>query len=194
MMRVVVLADRVVHVDLWSAQLVRAGDVEVVFGGTDIADVVRCSDDTVDAVVVDVAASADALADIADAVRRRWPSATLVVADADVDLATMLERMANADVALTMLSPSSLRSARGAMRSTVKASPSEAYVRLTEREREVLELLSRGNAPSAIAADLRISVNTCRGYLRTLMAKLGVRSQLEVMAYVAEHGLPVEGS
>jgi DNA-binding CsgD family transcriptional regulator len=54
----------------------------------------------------------------------------------------------------------------------------------------VLELLSKGVAPAAIADQLGISVNTCRGYLRTLMAKMGARSQREVVAFVGLHGLP----
>ena len=194
MLRLAVLAERVVHVDLWSLVLGGIDDAEVVFGATGLADLVRCSDDEVNVVIIDVAVNPSSMSRIVAGIEARWPSASLVVADGDVDLPTMTSRVTHADSDLTMLSPGALREARDTLRSTARQSQLEAYPRLTEREREVLERLSRGNSTSVIASDLRISVNTCRGYLRTLMAKLGVRSQLEVMAYIAEHGLPVEGS
>jgi DNA-binding CsgD family transcriptional regulator len=190
MLRLAVLGERAVHVDLWSAVLGAADATEFVFGATDVADLVRCSDDGVNVVVVDVALGPEAMARVTGSIERRWPEAALVVADADVDLPTMMERVRNADPAITLLTPGALQHARGTMRTTAKRAPVMTYPRLTDRERAVLESLSRGNSTAAIAADLQISVNTCRGYLRTLMAKLGARSQVEVLAYVAEHGLP----
>ena len=194
MLRMAVLAERAVHVDLWSTVLGADDDSEFVFGATDLADLVRCTDDGVNVVIVDVSVGHEAMARITAQIDARWPDAALVVADADVDLATVVERVRHADPALTLLSPAALQQARGTLRTTAKRAPVMTYPRLTTREREVLESLSRGHSTAAIAADLRISVNTCRGYLRTLMAKLGARSQLEVLAYVAEHGLPDEGS
>lgn len=194
MLRLAVLAERVVHVDLWSSVLGGIDGAEVVFGATDLADLVRCSDDDVNVVVLDVASNSGSMARIVAGIEARWPSASLVMADDDVDLPTMIARVTHADSDLTMLSPGALRDARNMLRSPAQTSPSHAYPRLTEREKEVLERLSKGNSTSVIASDLRISVNTCRGYLRTLMAKLGVRSQLEVMAYIAEHGFPEEGA
>lgn len=52
---------------------------------------------------------------------------------------------------------------------------------LTQREREVLVCLGRGLPPKAIARVLGISVHTCRGYVKSLHSKLGVRSQLEAV-------------
>ena len=60
---------------------------------------------------------------------------------------------------------------------------------LTRREKEVLECLGRGMQAKAIARVLGISVETCRGYVKSLHAKLGVRSQLEAVIRAQELGL-----
>lgn len=60
---------------------------------------------------------------------------------------------------------------------------------LTQREREVLVWLGRGMAPKAIARVLGISLNTCRGYVKSLLAKLGVNSALEAVVKAQQLGL-----
>ncbi len=60
---------------------------------------------------------------------------------------------------------------------------------LTRRERDVLACLGRGMAPRVIARVLGISVNTCRGYIKSLLSKLGVNSQLEAVVKAQELGL-----
>jgi len=60
---------------------------------------------------------------------------------------------------------------------------------LTRRELEVLECLGRGMAAKAIARVLGITLETCRGYLKSLHAKLGVRSQLEAVIKAQKLGL-----
>ena len=60
---------------------------------------------------------------------------------------------------------------------------------LTRREQDVLNCLGRGMPAKAIARVLGISVETCRGYVKSLHAKLGVRSQLEAVIRGHELGL-----
>ena len=60
---------------------------------------------------------------------------------------------------------------------------------LTQRERDVLGLLGRGMAPKAIARVLGISLNTCRGYVKSLLSKLGASSQLEAVLKAQQLGL-----
>lgn len=60
---------------------------------------------------------------------------------------------------------------------------------LTHRELDVLVCLGRGMAPKAIARVLGISLNTCRGYVKSLLAKLGVNSQLEAVVKAQRLGL-----
>ncbi|GAA1479101.1 response regulator transcription factor [Nocardioides aestuarii] len=60
---------------------------------------------------------------------------------------------------------------------------------LTAREQDVLTRLAEGRTVSVIARDLGISVHTCRGYVRSVLAKLGVHSQLEAVVVAVMRGL-----
>jgi DNA-binding NarL/FixJ family response regulator len=60
---------------------------------------------------------------------------------------------------------------------------------LSPREQEVLGLLDKGLSTSAIAARLGINVSTCRGYVKSLLHKVGAHSQLEAVALARERGL-----
>ncbi|HXP53414.1 MAG TPA: helix-turn-helix transcriptional regulator [Streptosporangiaceae bacterium] len=62
---------------------------------------------------------------------------------------------------------------------------------LTPREREVLQRVIAGIPSSAIASQLHISVNTVQDHLKSLFAKVGVRSRGQLVARVlGEHYLP----
>ena len=60
---------------------------------------------------------------------------------------------------------------------------------LTPRELEVLALLGDGRDPRGIAKELGVSLNTCRGYVKAILAKLGVHSQLEAVVLATRAGL-----
>jgi DNA-binding NarL/FixJ family response regulator len=60
---------------------------------------------------------------------------------------------------------------------------------LTEREREVLQLLAEGMRNESIAHKLFISPQTVQTHVRNLLAKLGAHSKLEAVAFGVKHGL-----
>lgn len=66
-------------------------------------------------------------------------------------------------------------------------SPSDS---LTEREREVLELLHAGLSNKEIAQKLYLSVRTVEVHLRNVYGKLGVRSRLEAVTRMRGDGWP----
>ncbi|MGW2786833.1 response regulator [Streptomyces populi] len=70
-----------------------------------------------------------------------------------------------------------------------RATDDPAVASLTARESEVLTLMGKGLAPAAIARLLGISVNTCRGYVKSIHLKLGVRSQLQAVVKAQQLGL-----
>ena len=70
-----------------------------------------------------------------------------------------------------------------------QAETSRVVDRLTGRERDVLALMGKGVAPAQIARVLHISVHTCRGYVKSIHAKLGARSQLEAVVKAQQLGL-----
>jgi DNA-binding NarL/FixJ family response regulator len=65
----------------------------------------------------------------------------------------------------------------------------EARPQLTRREQEVLDCLGRGMQVKAIARVLGITLETGRGYVKSLHVKLGVRSQLEAVVKAQQLGL-----
>lgn len=60
-----------------------------------------------------------------------------------------------------------------AVRSTIET--------LTEREREILDLLAQGLSSKMIAAQLYLSVRTVEGHLANIYSRLGVHSRTEAM-------------
>lgn len=73
--------------------------------------------------------------------------------------------------------------------SAAPAQPIEAVPDLRQREVDALRLLASGVAVRDIAAELGITVNTCRGYIKAVRQKLGVSSQLEAVLKARELGL-----
>jgi two-component system nitrate/nitrite response regulator NarL len=60
---------------------------------------------------------------------------------------------------------------------------------LTTREKEVLALLTEGMNGARIAETLRISQNTVRTHVQSILTKLQVHSRLEAAAFAVQHGL-----
>jgi DNA-binding NarL/FixJ family response regulator len=60
---------------------------------------------------------------------------------------------------------------------------------LTEREREVLDLLADGLTNAAIAERLVVSVHTIRNHIANLSTKLGAHSKLEALSIAVREGL-----
>ena len=60
---------------------------------------------------------------------------------------------------------------------------------LTPREREVLVLMGSAADAERIAAELKISVNTARGYIQNILEKVGAHSRLEAVVRATELGL-----
>ena len=59
---------------------------------------------------------------------------------------------------------------------------------LTERESQVLELVSEGKTTKEIAAELFLSAGTVRNYISTILDKLGVGNRIEAIARFKEKG------
>jgi DNA-binding NarL/FixJ family response regulator len=59
---------------------------------------------------------------------------------------------------------------------------------LTERERQILQLLAQGKRNDDIAADLFISPQTVQTHVRNILGKLRVHSKLEAVAFAVKHG------
>lgn len=62
-------------------------------------------------------------------------------------------------------------------------------IALTERERDVLVEVARGNRSKEIAVQLGITENTVKGHLASIYGKLGVDSRASAVAIALERGL-----
>jgi len=60
---------------------------------------------------------------------------------------------------------------------------------LTDREREILQLLARGKRNDDIAKELFISPQTVQTHVRNILGKLRVHSKLEAVAFAVRHGV-----
>jgi PAS domain S-box-containing protein len=85
--------------------------------------------------------------------------------------------LSSADVTSTGQPPASRSTAAG------------PRVGLTPREREVLTLLAEGYDVRQIAGRLQVQISTVRGYVKSLLGKFGVHSQLQVVVLASRAGL-----
>lgn len=65
----------------------------------------------------------------------------------------------------------------------------DSYLRLTRREREVLQLIAEGHNIGGIAMILSISEKTVRAHRRHLMDKLGLHGSAALIRYALQRGI-----
>jgi DNA-binding NarL/FixJ family response regulator len=93
-----------------------------------------------------------------------------------------------------IFSPSVARRLMGFFAAPPATIPAPTFPELTEREREVLELLAQGYTNAAIANRLFLSPKTARNYVSSIFGKLQVADRTEAIMRARQAGLGREGS
>ncbi len=113
----------------------------------------------------------------------------VVKSDSDRDLVIAVERLANhqpfftpraTEVILTSFEEGKTR--RGEL-------PAAMGVRLTSREREIVQLLAQGKSSKGVASSLNISVKTAETHRANIMRKLHLHTVSELVRYAVRNGI-----
>ncbi|RTL62628.1 MAG: response regulator transcription factor [Pseudonocardiaceae bacterium] len=200
-LRVLVIDDHRVFTDLLTLALGLEPDLDcVAVAHTAREGLTRAAATAPDVVVVDIGLPDASGLDVVTAVRRDRPATRVVVLTAHPrpDIA---DRALRAGAAAFLAKDAPLHRILEALRTADPARPvigpelaGADRVRLTPREHDVLRQLAQGRDATRAAAALGITVATARGHIKTLMAKLGVHSQLEAVVSADRLGLVTVGT
>jgi DNA-binding NarL/FixJ family response regulator len=203
--RVLVVDDHTLFSELLSMALSAEHDFECVATAPDLSRAMAAARRLrPDMVVLDIQLGRESGLDAARQIRAILPDVVTVIVSAHRDPNWVVRASragANAFAPKTGSLPEMLEVLRGARNGTMLVAPSlfnstvaaaprpAAALKFTERETEVLTLMGHGMGAGEIARVLDISVHTCRGYVKTIHAKLDVRSQLEAVIKAQRLGL-----
>jgi two-component system nitrate/nitrite response regulator NarL len=133
----------------------------------------------------------DAQEDMAEALRAGVRGYLLKDMDPD-DILEAIERAAKGE--LVVAPAMTLKLAR-LLQPSQHETPKESLLNLlTDREREILEHLSRGESNKAIARALQISPDTVKLHVRRILSKLNLTSRVEAAVFAVEHRMPGRAS
>ena len=161
--------------------------------------------DDVTVLLLSVHAYRKHICDVVDSARRRWPGVRILLLvkgpapwcdrlAAEIGAHGWLTRHVRAETLIkaVLLAHRDIRIAPDRMFGTAghkRTAEGLLLEQLTERETEVLRLLSTGQRGDSIAALLNISPNTVRTHIQNIIVKLGVHTRLEAVAFARRNGL-----
>lgn len=201
----VVLAQAGLHREAWRALLSAQPGIAVAGGITGAPDLARLGVSQPAAVLIDLP---DPSPELVRQLKAAAPAAGLLLLVPALDLPAILPLLqagaagfVSRDAAVGDLSRAIIAVGRGelVLPPTLAAQalvaltrglapapePSEA---LSEREAEIVRLLAQGLTNKDIAQTLILSVRTVEAHLRSVFAKLGVRSRTEAALWAVRHG------
>jgi len=211
--RVMIIEDHPVVAEGLSSLLADYPDLEVVAGAMSVAEVSPVlAAASPDVAVIDFHLPDGTGADAADVIRARSGSTAIVFLsadDTDEPLLAAVEAGASsyllksssgeeivqsiraAAAGETLIPAATMASALARRRELDREQATQAQLlaRLTPREKEILGLMIHGADNRAVAERLQISYATVRTHVRSILAKLDARSQLDAVAKAVQLGL-----
>ena len=202
--RVLLVDDHQLLTDALSGLLAGEPDIQVCGVAASVAEAREVATEQMDVVLMDYVLPDGTGAEATREIKRRWPSAKVVLVTGLSDDETMLDAVhAGVDGYLTKDRAGrdvvdAVRAAHAgeillpravayelAQRMGASRQKSETHIdvhNLTPRELEVLRALVEGRSSRDICAELYISPNTLRTHVQNLLNKLRVHSKLEAVA------------
>ena len=108
----------------------------------------------------------------------------------DADRAELLRAISAVQRGEAIFSPAIAQRMMGYFAGRLRvAGASEPFPDLTEREREILELIAKGHNNAAIAGQLSLSVKTVQNYVSSILRKLQVADRAEAIVRARQAGL-----
>jgi len=193
--RIVIVDDHPVVHDGVAAQLQRYPDMVVVgHAGTGAGAVTVCAAERPDIVLLDLRLPDCLAADVVPGVHRVSADSRILLFTAFPEHAAVAPTLA-AGACGILVKHAGSTAIRDAIRSVVRTgtfqagTPASATAPVTAREYDVLRLVAAGHTNPEIGAELNLSVNTVKTYLRTVMHKLGARNRAQLIANARGQGL-----
>lgn len=204
--RVLIVDDHAVFASSLARTLADEPDIDVIGTATSLADGLATLEDGVDVVLCDFRLGDGTGVDFTARALERVPEVKVVILTASNDetvLVAALEAGCSGFVTKAEPLDSVIAAVRGAMVGEaiitptllarllprLSSKPRGPNLELTDREREVLNLISRGLSNAEIAADLTIALDTARNHVRAVLSKLGVHSKLQAASVAVQRGL-----
>ena len=202
---VLVIDDQRTFADLLTSALAAQADLTPLGVAYDVTTgLVLLEQHRPDVVILDIHFEGDVRdgVDVAHEIRARHPGTRVVLLSGLSD-PSIVGRAAAAGASAVMAKNGSLEEILGVVRAegsgftvdptllqgATASTPDPHAPVLTPRESDVLAMLALGMDARAISDHLDISVNTCRSYIKALLAKFGAHSQLECVALARRVGL-----
>ena len=211
--RVMIVEDHPVVAEGLSALLADYPDLEVVASAMSVAEVIPAlAAASPDVAMIDFHLPDGTGADVADLIRAQSGSTAIVFLSAD-DTDEPLLAAVEAGASSYLLKSSSGEAIIEAIRAAAagetlipaatiagalarrremdreQATQAQMLARLTPREKEILGLMIHGADNRTVAERLQISYATVRTHVRSILAKLDARSQLDAVAKAVQLGL-----
>jgi two-component system response regulator DevR len=209
--RVLIVEDHPVVAEGLSSLLEDYPEVTVSGIAASVADVIPVAEKaTADVAVVDYHLPDGTVYDAVDRIRSRSPHTSIVLISADegdeplqaaieVGASGYLIKSAAAEEIIlvirgaaageTVMPTGILTRTLTLYRESARQREGQAQLEsLTPREKQILGMMTRGNDNRTVAERLQISYATVRTHVRSILAKLGARSQLEAVAKASQWG------
>lgn len=203
MISVSIIEDNQTYKNALLAYLHNAGDIDVVFTGASLADVSKLIKAKPEVVIMDINLGTDSGIGAVRRIKEALPETQVMMLTVFEDDEKIFQSLKSGAIGYLLKKDSpekileaihSLHRGEGVMNGSiarkilayfqqpVKSLPNIDDYNLTQREKQILQLLMEGLSYKEIAAQCFVSIDTVNSHIRKIYSKLNVRSRAEISA------------